>query len=83
MAVVILFLSLSTSFALVEYTISFEYPYKKKSMGVMSGERLGQGIELPFPIQRTGNLLFKYPRGLFPNKAGIHLLVVCSFITSS
>ncbi len=43
----------------VLYTFPFICPYRKKSQGVISGDRGGQGTGLPRPIQLFGLLRFK------------------------
>ena len=44
----------------VENTLSLTYPHKKKSRGVISGDRGGQGVGLSLPIHLFGNVASKY-----------------------
>jgi len=44
----------------VESTLSLTYPHKKKSRGVISGDRGGQGVGLSLPIHLFGNVASKY-----------------------
>ena len=43
----------------VENTLSLTHPYKKKSRGVISGDRGGQGIGPSLPIHLFGNVATK------------------------
>jgi len=43
----------------VENTLSLTYPHKKKSRGVISGDRCGQGVGPSLPIHPYGNVASK------------------------
>ena len=43
----------------VKNTLSLTYPHKKKSNGVISGDRGGQGVGPSFPIHLIGNVASK------------------------
>jgi len=43
----------------VENTLSLTYPHKKKSRGVISGDRGGQGVRPFLPIHPFGNVASK------------------------
>ena len=43
----------------VENTLSLTYPHKKKSRGVISGDRGGQGVGPSLPIHLFGNVASK------------------------
>ena len=58
-ASVILVFKFLTSSTGVENTLSLTYPHKKKSSGVISGDRGGQGIGPSLPVHLFGNVVPK------------------------
>ena len=54
----------------VENTLSLTYPHKKKSRGVISGDRGGQGVGPSLPINLFGNVASKNRRTREPQCGG-------------
>jgi len=54
----------------VENTLSLTYPHKKKSRGVISGDRGGQGVGPSLPIHLFGNVASKNRRTSVPQSGG-------------
>ena len=58
----------------VENNLSLTYPHKKKSRGVISGDRGGQGVGPSLPIHLFGNLSSKNRRNVNPSVEVHHLI---------
>jgi len=71
----------------VENTVSLTYPHKKRSMGVISGDRGGQGVGPSLPFHLFGNVASKNRRTCKPQCGGapscweiIHVMVKKKFV---
>jgi hypothetical protein len=54
--------------------MSLTHPYRKKSSGIISGERGGHGIGPSRPTQRPGNCMWRNSRTIRAQFGGVHHL---------